>query len=86
MSGAIEDMVAYTQLTDSIIQQIMMSSDPHLQKVRHSYQYYIILYYIILYYIILYYIILYYIILHYITLYYIILYYIILGSAIVKTN
>ena len=48
MSDAIHDMVAYTQLTDSIIQQIMMSSDPQLQKVRHSYHYYIILYYIML--------------------------------------
>ena len=76
MSDAIHDMVAYTQLTDSVIQQIMMSSDPHLQKVRHSYQYYIILHYITLYYIILYYIIL----------YYIILYYIMLGSTIIKTN
>ena len=36
MSEAIDDMVAYTLLTDSIIQQIMMSSDPQLEKVRYS--------------------------------------------------
>ena len=35
MSDAIRDMAAYTLLTDSIIQQIMMSSDPQLEKVRH---------------------------------------------------
>ena len=35
MSDAIHDMVAYTQLTDSVIQQIMMSSEPQFHKVRH---------------------------------------------------
>ncbi len=34
MSEAIYDPVAYTTLTDSIIHQILVSTDPQLQEVR----------------------------------------------------
>ena len=35
MSDAIDDMVAYTQLTDYIYQQILFSMDENLQEVLH---------------------------------------------------
>ena len=37
MSDAIRDMPAYTQLTDTVIHQIMMSSNPDLQKVGNTF-------------------------------------------------
>jgi hypothetical protein len=36
MSEAIYDPVAYSHLTDSVLQQIMLSSDPNLRKVCRS--------------------------------------------------
>lgn len=33
MSDAIDDMVAYTNLTDAVIQMIMMSTDTKLKEV-----------------------------------------------------
>ena len=36
MSEAIEDPVAFTRLTDQVLQQIQLSTDPNLQKVLHS--------------------------------------------------
>lgn len=33
MSEAISDPYAYTRLTDCVVQQILMSSDPNLQEV-----------------------------------------------------
>ena len=37
MSDAIHYMPAYTQLTDTVIHQIMMSSNPQLQKVGNTF-------------------------------------------------
>ncbi len=34
MSDAIEDPYAYTRLTDNVVQQILLSTEPQLQKVH----------------------------------------------------
>lgn len=34
MSEAIDDPFAYTRLTDCVLQQIVMSTDPNLREVR----------------------------------------------------
>ena len=38
MSDAIDDMVAYTQLNDTVLQQIMMSENEELVKVANYIQ------------------------------------------------